>query len=228
MIKPKKVKGALSPHRLFLYGKPKIGKTTSVAQLPKHLIIDTEVKGNYGEELVGGTSYCDGATAIVVDGLPKLKESLTYLQENPDKHDFVILDTIDHIENWVGDAICRSNAVPHIGDLSHGKGWSMMRSQVIAIIEQFGKASKHLIIIGHQKDGHNEDEVQVEKVNLTGKLKTQLCSIMDAVGRLTRDEDAIKVDFRTGVNTDAGCRVPHLVGKFEDLDWDVIYPEIKK
>jgi hypothetical protein len=228
MIKPKKVKGAISPHRLFLYGKPKVGKTSSVARLPKHLIIDTEVKGNFGEQLIGGTSYCDGATAIVVDGLTKLKEALTYIQENPNKHDFVILDTIDHIESWVTEAICRAHAVQHIGDLPHGKGWSMMRVQVIAIIERFGKASKHLIIIGHQKDGHSEDEIQVEKVNLTGKLKTQLCSIMDAVGRLTRGEDNLKVDFRTGVNTDAGCRVPHLTGQFCKLDWDVIYPELKK
>ena len=105
MIEPQKITAAQSPQRLFIYGKPKVGKTSAVAQLPKHLIIDTEVKGSNGDQLVGGTSYCEGATSVVVDGLPKLKECLTYLQENPTAHDFVVLDTIDHIEAWVTEAV---------------------------------------------------------------------------------------------------------------------------
>ena len=228
MIKPKVTVAALSPHRLFLYGKPKVGKTSAVAQLPSHLIIDTEVKGNYGKELVGGTSYCDGATSIVVDGLPMLRETLDYLLENPGKHDFIVLDTIDHIEQWVGEAICNSNNVKHIGDIPHGKGWSLMRSQVIAIVEQFARASKHIIIVGHQKDGHDDEGVEVQKINLTGKLKTHLCSIMDGVGRIVREEDKLMVDFRTGINTDAGCRIPTLAGQFLELNWNKIYPDTIK
>ena len=48
MIEPQKIVAAISPQRLFIYGKPKVGKTSAVAQLPNHLIIDTEVKGNNG------------------------------------------------------------------------------------------------------------------------------------------------------------------------------------
>ena len=226
MIEPRITVASLSPHRLFLYGKPKVGKTSAVAQLPNHLIIDTEVKGEHEGELVGGTSYCEGATSIVVEGLPMLKQTLEYLQANPDKHDFVILDTIDHIEQWVGEAVCRSNAVTHIGDIPHGKGWSLMRTQVIKIVEQFARASKHIIVVGHQKDGHSDEEVEVEKINLTGKLKTHLCSIMDGVGRLSREEEKLMVDFRTGVNTDAGCRIPTLAGQLLELHWNTIYPNI--
>lgn len=228
MIEPQKITAAQSPQRLFIYGKPKVGKTSAVAQLPKHLIIDTEVKGNNGDQLVGGTSYCEGATSVVVDGLPKLKECLTYLQENPTAHDFVVLDTIDHIEAWVTEAVCRSHSVKHIGDIPHGKGWSLMRGQVIAIIEQFARASKHIIIVGHQKDGHDEEGVEVQKINLTGKLKTHLCSIMDGVGRIVREDDKLMVDFRTGVNTDAGCRIPTLAGQLIELKWDTVYPDTIK
>jgi CRISPR/Cas system CMR-associated protein Cmr5 small subunit len=225
MIEPQKITAARSPQRLFIYGKPKVGKTSAVAQLPKHLIIDTEVKGKSDGQLLGGTSYCEGATSIVVESLNGLKACLSYLQSNPESHDFVVLDTIDHIEAWVTDAVCRSHNVKHIGDIPHGKGWSLMRSQVIAIVEQFARASKHIIIVGHQKDGHDEEGVEVQKINLTGKLKTHLCSIMDGVGRITREEDTLMIDFRTGINTDAGCRVPTLAGQFIELKWDTVYPD---
>jgi hypothetical protein len=228
MIEPQKIVAALSPQRLFIYGKPKVGKTSAVAQLPKHLIIDTEVKGSANGQLLGGTSYCEGATSIVVESLNGLKACLQYLQDNPENHDFVILDTIDHIEAWVSDAICRSHAVKHIGDIPHGKGWSLMRSQVIAIVEQFARASKHIIIVGHQKDGHEDEGVEVQKINLTGKLKTHLCSIMDGVGHIYRVEDDLMIDFRTGVNTDAGCRVPTLAGQIIKLQWDTVYPDTIK
>ena len=158
MIEPQKITAARSPQRLFIYGKPKVGKTSAVAQLPKHLIIDTEVKGKSDGQLLGGTSYCEGATSIVVESLNGLKACLSYLQSNPESHDFVVLDTIDHIEAWVTDAVCRTHNVKHIGDIPHGKGWSLMRSQVIAIVEQFARASKHIIIVGHQKDGHDENQ----------------------------------------------------------------------
>ncbi len=225
MIEPQKITAAQSPQRLFIYGKPKVGKTSAVAQLPKHLIIDTEVKGKSDGQLLGGTSYCEGATSIVVESLNGLKACLSYLQSNPESHDFVVLDTIDHIEAWVTDAVCRTHNVKHIGDIPHGKGWSLMRSQVIAIVEQFARASKHIIIVGHQKDGHDEEGVEVQKINLTGKLKTHLCSIMDGVGRITREEDTLMIDFRTGMNTDAGCRVPTLAGQLIELKWDIVYPD---
>lgn len=226
MIEPKVTKASVSPHRLFLYGKPKVGKTSAVAQLPNHLIIDTEVKGDYGDNLIGGTSYCDGANSVVVDGLAMLKEALDYLEANKTKYDYVIMDTIDHIEQWCNDSVCRKFKVNHIGDIPHGKGWHLARTQVMAIVEQFAKASKHFILIGHQKDGHDDEGIQVEKINLTGKLKVHLCSIMDGVGRITREEDKLMVDFRTGVHTDAGCRIPTLAGQFVELKWDTIYPDM--
>lgn len=228
MIEPQKITAAVSPQRLFLYGKPKVGKTSAVAQLPKHLIIDTEVKGYDGHQLLGGTSYCEGATSVVVDSLTKLKQCLEYLNENSSDYDFVVLDTIDHIEAWVTEAVCRQHSVNHIGDIPHGKGWSLARTQVIKIVEQFARASKHIIIIGHQKDGHDDEGVEVQKINLTGKLKVHLCSIMDGVGRITREEDKLMVDFRTGINTDAGCRVPTLAGQLIELKWDAVYPDTIK
>lgn len=227
-VKPKLTKAASSPHRLFLYGKPKVGKTSSVAKLPKHLIIDTEVKGEYDGELKGGTSYCEGAYSIVVDGLPRLKAAMDYVVKHKDEIDFVVIDTIDHIEHWVTEDICVRHKVTHIGDLPHGKGWSMMKQKVMQIVESFARISKHLIIIGHQKDGHGDSEIEVDKINLTGKLKTQLCSVMDGIGRIYRDGDSLMVDFRGGSSNDAGTRLPALAGKFYPLDWKIIYPDIVK
>lgn len=224
-VTPTVTKALRAPQRLFLYGKPKVGKTTAVSTLPRHLIIDTEVKGNNGDQLLGGTAYCEGATSIVVDGLGRLRDALEYLKTNRDNYDYVIIDTIDHLETWVSDSLCQSHGVTYIGDIPHGKGWSSMRTKVLDIIDQFARASKHIIIIGHQKDGHSEDEIEVEKINLTGKLKTHLCSVMDGVGRITRDEDNLMIDFRTGQNTDAGCRLPNLAGQYMKLDWATIYPE---
>jgi len=229
MLEPTVTTASTEPHRLFIYGRPKVGKTSAVAALPRHLIIDTEVKGKYDNKLVGGTSYCEGATSMVVEGLGMLKEAYDYLEANQDSYDFVVLDTIDHIETWVTESICKAHGAKHIGDIPHGKGWHLMRSKVIQIVEQFARVSKHIIIVGHQKDGHDEEGIEVEKINLTGKLKTHLCSIMDGVGRIIRDtEGVIMIDFRTGINTDAGCRIPTLAGQIHELEWKSIYPDTIK
>jgi hypothetical protein len=229
MIEPKVQKAAMSPHRLFIYGKPKIGKTTAIAQLPKHLIIDTEIKGTKDGGAVGGTSFCDGAYSIIVGDLPTLREAHKYIVANGAEFDFIVIDTIDHIETWVSEDICAKHRVASIGDLPHGKGWAMARNQTIAVVETFAKAANKLIIVGHQKDGHGEEQIEVEKVALTGKLKTHLCSIMDGVGRITRSaEGKLMIDFRTGNNTDAGCRIPRLANQLMELDWKEIYPDIIK
>jgi hypothetical protein len=229
MIEPRLQEAAPSPHRLFIYGKPKVGKTTAIAALPKHLIIDTEIKGTKDGVPVGGTSFCTGAYSVIVGDLPTLREVHKYITAQQDKFDFIVIDTIDHIEAWVTEEICAKHRVQSIGDLPHGKGWAMARNQTIAVVETFAKIANKLIIVGHQKDGHGEEQIEVEKVALTGKLKTHLCSIMDGVGRITRNaEGKLMIDFRTGQNTDAGCRIPRLANQLMELNWSEIYPDLIK
>lgn len=222
-MKPQKIRALVDPQRIFFYGKPKIGKTSMLATLPRHIIIDTEVKSVAEGVNIGGTSYCEGATAMVVSNLTELHQAFKYIEEHQDEFDYVCLDTIDAVEEWVTKKILDANNIKSLSDLSHGKGWYMMRTMVLSIVEDFARISKNFIVIGHQKDGHGEGEIDVTQINLTGKLKTALCSIMDATGHLHRNGDELWVDFRSGESTDAGCRLPRLAGTNQKLDWNFIY-----
>ena len=207
------------PRFLLLYGSPKAGKTSTIAQLDNCLIVDTE----------RGTEYVD-AMKMYVNNLSEYKALSQTLSASSTKYDYIALDTVDNLATWVEQYVCQQNSVATIGDMEFGKGFALVREAVVKAVQKLASLSnKGLIVVGHTKRSTVVDEdhnkvIDINELNLTGKLKNELMSTADAIGFVYREAGKLLITFKTGSdNTQAGSRCPHLADKAFEFKWSNIY-----
>lgn len=218
-----------NPQPLLLFGPPKCGKTTKLAELEDCLIIDTEK----------GTRLID-ALKVNVNNLKELRELYESLKSVTKQYKYLAIDTIDNIVIWFekqiidnynreNEAKIQNNIVSianSIGDLPFGSGYDAVRNKTMDTIKMFQELTENLIIIGHRKRtiiGENKVEVKVDSLDLTGKLKNLLMSQADAIGHVYRDGDALRISFKGSDELETGGRCKHLINQDIEFKWENIY-----
>ena len=207
-----------SPRLLTLFGQSKVGKTTTLATLDNCLIIDTEQ----------GTDMVD-AMKVQANNLQDVMATLKALRESETQYDYIAIDTIDNIVHWMEEFVCKSEGVKTIGDLEFGKGYAMVRDNVMKIIAQLKPlAKKGLILIGHRKKtliaNDTDIKVNTSSLDLSGKLKNFIMADSDAIGYVFRNaEGELKVSFMADDETEAGARCEHLRGQVLDFTMSNIF-----
>jgi AAA domain len=204
---------AVNPRSLVFYGRPKVGKTTLLAGLNNCLIVDLE----HGTEFV---------EALKVDGstIDKIREILKALHSFEHRYKYIALDPISRLDdivlpvaatmykntpqgkNWTGDDILT---------LPNGGGYHYLRKAFMKVIESFKPVCDHLLLSGHLRSKMLEKggkEMSVNDIDLTGKLRSMVCSDADAIALVVREGPAVYFDFRAHGNEMAGSRAKHLRG----------------
>jgi hypothetical protein len=203
---------------LTLFGQSKVGKTTTLAELDNCLIIDTEQ----------GTDMVD-AMKVNVNNLQEFMAVLKAIKAGETTYDYIALDTLDNIVSWMEDFVCQQEGVKTIGDLEFGKGYAIVRNNVMKVVEQLKPlAGKGLILIGHRKKTliatESDIKVNTSSLDIGGKLKNFIMADSDAIGYVFRDsEGVLKVSFLADDETEAGARCEHLRGAVVDFEWTNIY-----
>lgn len=135
--------------KILLYGDPMIGKTTLASKFPDPIIISTDnnIKGittpavilkATGNPVIGGKS----------DGLTYLRALIKELSgPNGSKFKTVIIDLVDDVLELIETAICEEYRVKYIGDIPHGKGWSLAGSAFRMIVRELSATGKDVILI---------------------------------------------------------------------------------
>lgn len=228
------------PKNLILFGPPKIGKTTIMAQLPGCLILDFEQ----------GSDYVD-ALKMKVNDLPHLKEICMAIKKAGCPYDFIAIDTITAIEDFARPlalGIFKSSPAGSKSDIDDvlkapmGAGYGALREAIEKIIAMVSSVCKHIILVGHVKDtaiGNEGDEGNIKELDLVGKTKRILSAKSDAIGFVYRDKDSnLCVNFGSNGEIACGARPQHLANqkivvaeKTEDgfvSHWDRIYPSLIK
>jgi hypothetical protein len=237
----KKIKATLEdPKNLILYGVPKVGKTTLLAQLEDNLIIDTEK----------GSGYVD-AIKLEATTLEEIVDICKSIREAGMPYKFATIDTISTLED-----MCASLALKRykkenpeyegaLLDIPYGGGYSRLKDAILDVIDMIGKVVPNIILVGHVKDKSvtsvdGKDDAVVKDINLSGKLPGILSAKSDAIGFVHRDiEGNLCVNFANNGSTIAGARPAHLAGKNliiaekqEDgtfiPHWERIYPSLNK
>lgn len=206
-----------SPRLLTLFGQSKVGKTTTLAKLDNCLIIDTEQ----------GTDMVD-AMKVNVSNLQEFMGVLKAIKSSENQYRYIAVDTLDNIVHWMEDFVCKQEGVKTIGDLEFGKGYAIVRDNVMKIIGQLKELPTNgLILVGHRKKTliatESDIKVNTSSLDLSGKLKNFIMADSDAIGYVFRDEDGIKVSFQADNETEAGARCEHLRGAVVDFEWSNIY-----
>ena len=209
-----------NPQYLVLYGLPKAGKTSAVAQLENNLIIDLE----------GGSQFIDALAvqARTINDLGEIAQAIRAKNEEVG-HNFYKRITIDNAtrledicmgyactlyrktelgKNWKGDDVTT---------LARGAGYKYLRDAVKKVIDMFKELCNEFILIGHVKDSITEkdgQEVNAKEIDLVGKLGKIICGMADAVGYVYRKDNETHISFKSGGDgTIMEARARHIAGK---------------
>lgn len=226
-----------SPKTLIIYGPPKVGKTSITSALPNNLIVDCE----------DGSDYVT-ALKVKIENLAGIRELEKNLREKSYPYRYITIDTIDKIEEW-----CEADATQmyrmslqgknfqgrSVLELPNGGGYMWLRTSFHKYFGLIKTLAPRVILVGHIRDkfvGTEGKEVAAKDLDLTGKIKSIVCSNVDAIGHCYRNaKGELHLSFVTSDNVVCGSRCDHLKGKefkFNSLasveDWKQIYTDIEE
>lgn len=205
-----------NPDILLLYGLPKVGKTTSLANLENSLIIDFE----------NGTNKVD-AVKVNVDSLEDLSELIQELKKNKGKYKYGIVDTATKLEELAGEygiSLYKKSSfgskfngdIEELKSLPMGSGYGYIRKAYKILMNSISECFDYLILCGHTKDKiiiKEDKEISSIEIDLTGKLAGIVSQKVDAIGYVYRKKNDLYISFKTDGEIHTGNRSKHLSGK---------------
>lgn len=210
---------SVNPKFLIIYGRPKAGKTSAVAQLESNLIIDLE----------GGSQFID-AMAVQARSVKDLGEIAQAIRAENNKvgHNFykhITIDNATRLEEiclpyaktlYMQTPVGKNYKGDDVRTLPNGSGYMYIRQAVRKVIDMFKDLCDEFILIGHVKDvqiEQNGEELSEMALDLVGKLSSIICGEADAVGYLYRKGNETHISFKGGDGTIKEARALHLRGQ---------------
>lgn len=208
-----------NPHFLIIYGRPKAGKTSALAQLDNNLIVDLE----------GGSTFIDAMAvqARTVNDLGEVAQAIRAKNKevgyNFYKH--ITIDNATRLEEiclgyaktlYMKTPMGKNYTGEDIRTLPNGSGYMYIRQAVRKVIDMFRELCDEFILVGHVKDVQIEkdgQELNEMALDLVGKLGAIICGEADAVGYLYRKGNDTHISFKGGDGTIKEARALHLRGQ---------------
>jgi hypothetical protein len=216
------------PKTIILFSKPKVGKSSAVAALDNCLIIDVE----------DGTNFIDALKINVlkiakdnkITPITALKQVINKIQEENEKagkfiYKYGAIDTITALEElsielannlYKKSPMGRNYTGNNVLELPNGSGYYWARMALNMILDDLQKCFETLIILGHTRDKVieiNGEELNERGLDLAGKTAAILCSQVDAIGYMYRDENKTIINFQPSTSLVTGSRSEHLKNK---------------
>lgn len=206
-----------SPKELIIFSKPKVGKTTLLAQLDKCLILDFEDGSDYVEAL-----------KLKVNTLDELKAIGKAIKEAEYPYKYIAIDTVTAMEefcigyaeqiysqtsmgkNWFTEGKPKYGVITN---MPQGAGYQWLRTAYNKVLDFIRTLAPRIILVGHVKDTILEkagNEFNSMDLDLTGKIKRITASNSDAIGYLYRKGEKNILSFKTNDEISCGARPQHL------------------
>lgn len=200
-----------SPRKLIIYSKPKVGKTSALADLDNALIIDLEK----------GTDFLD-AMKVQVNDLAELRKVGDAIIAAGKPYRYIVLDTITKLEEMcLPLALTMYKKTPmgksfdgtNVLTLPNGAGYLYLREAIESVVRYVETLADRVIYLGHIKlkaIEKNGKEVNAADLDLTGKIKSMMSADVDAIGMLYREGSKNILSFKTTDDIICGARPKHL------------------
>lgn len=206
---------------LLIYGLPKVGKSSTIAELPNALIIDLEK----------GTNKLD-ALKVEANNLKELGEVIAAIKEankvaGKFVYDYGVVDTATKLEDYADELSIQlyqktpmgknfTGGVEELKALPMGAGYGHTRKAYKILMNSIAEVFPKLILIGHTKEKiiqKQDKEVSSIEIDLTGKLSGIVTQKVDAIGYVYRKKNVLHISFKTDGEILSGNRSKHLSGK---------------
>lgn len=203
-----------NPKRLVIYSKPKAGKTTALSMLENNLILDFENGSDYVEAL-----------KIKIPDLAYLKQVGEEIIKAGKPYKYISIDTVTALQDmclglakklYMDTPMGKNFTGDNVLKLANGAGYLYLREaffKIIDYVETLLPEDGCLLLIGHLSDKMvetNGKEVNAVDLDLSGKIKSLVCSKADAIGLLSRANNQVKLNFKTSDQITCGARPDHL------------------
>ena len=208
-----------NPKFLILFGRPKAGKSTLMANLDNNLIIDLENGYQALSALI--------VQARTVNDFAEIANALREEIKNTGKfpYKYITIDNATRLEEMCLSYACQLYRQTPMGKtyqgtdirtLPNGSGYMYLRQAVRKVIDMFRDLCESLILVAHVKEkmiNKEGEELSEMSIDLTGKLGDILCGEADAIGYVYRKKNDTIVSFEGGDNSIREARANHLRGK---------------
>ena len=206
-----------SPKNLVIFSKPKVGKTSLLAQLDNCLILDLE----------NGTDYLE-AMSTPIKSIADLRKVGDAIITAGKPYKYLAVDTISALEdlcipfaeeiysktpmgkNWYTDGKLKYGTIIN---MPTGSGYAWLREAFTRAVDYIKTLAPNVILVGHIKDTMLEkdgSEFNSLDLDLTGKLKRMTTANSDAIGYLYRKKNTNILSFKTTDEVLCGARPEHL------------------
>ena len=150
-IQPHKVSKDLSGYITFIYGPPKVGKTTLAAQMPGALLLAFEK----------GYSALPGVMAQDVTTWGEMKQVYRELKkpEVQERFKTIVVDTVDIAADLCQKYICNQLGIDNMGDGGWGtNSWSKYKKEFEDVFRGLTMMGYAVVFISHSKTGVDKDQ----------------------------------------------------------------------
>lgn len=216
------------PKTMIIFGQPKTGKTTILAALDNCLMLDLEEGSDFVSALK--VDVIKEARSQKIAPIAVLHNVIKSIKKANEKnggfvYKYIAIDTVTALEEMVlpiaakmykDTPIGRNWVGTDVTTLPNGAGYRYTREALIKVIDALKEIADTLIILGHVKDKlveRNGEEMGERGLDLVGKMPAILCSKVDAIGYVYRDENETILNFKSSESLLVGARSEHLKGK---------------
>ena len=143
-LQPHKISRDLSGYITYVYGPPKVGKTTLASQMPKPLLLAFE----------RGYNAIAGIVAQDITSWSELKQVVRELKKPEVKETFhtICIDTVDIAATLCDKYVCSQNDVDTIGQIPYGQGWTLLKKEFEEVFRTITQLGYAVYFISHAKE----------------------------------------------------------------------------
>lgn len=145
-LTPHKISRDLSGYITYIYGAPKVGKTTLGSEMPKPLLLAFE----------RGYNAIEGIIAQDITSWSDVKQVVRELKKEENKNSFstIIIDTVDVAATYCEKYVCGLNSVNAINEIPYGQGWTALKKEFEDVFRSIAQAGYAVYFIAHYKEGN--------------------------------------------------------------------------
>lgn len=211
-LTPHKISRDLSGYITYLYGLPKVGKTSLGADMPKPLLLAFE----------RGYNALAGIIAQDISSWAEMKQVVRELKKPENKESFItiIVDTVDLAATQCEKYICGQNGVNSISEIPYGQGWTLLKKEFEEVFRTISQLGYAVYFIAHCKESSLKKsdgfEFSIIRPSVSDAYNKIIENMADIYGYMYVDtQDGVtkrKIRLRSpDSSVTCGCRFKYMV-----------------
>ena len=171
-IQPHKVSRDLSGYITFIYGPPKVGKTTFGSQMPGHLVLAFE----------RGYNTLQGIMKLDVTTWGEMKQIMRELKkpEVKERYKSIIVDTADVAADLCQKYVCNQLGIENIGDGGWStNGWAKYKKEFEDTFRTLTQLGYAVVFISHEKEKTIKPQEGGEYQQIGSSIQSSAMSIIE-------------------------------------------------